>query len=282
METLLERTKTIVSDAVVQAYEKMMEILPEALLAILIVIAGWIVAAIFYRICVKVLAFFAVDKLVAKTPLDKMLKSIGITKSASGILGLLVFWLTILITLIFAADVLSLDKVSDALETVTRYIPQVIAAFLIIVFGMLLAKFLQTLIVQSLSKTEIGYERSIGRAVQTIVLIFVFLAAVEQLGLDLSFITTNVLIVVAAMFLIGGLGIVLGARTVLENALLCQHLKKHLKVGKKVTVGDVKGEIKSFTLAGIVVETSQGDTIVPASHFFTNTYTVSTDDDSKN
>ncbi|MBU0458108.1 hypothetical protein KKF03_01515, partial [Patescibacteria group bacterium] len=226
------------------------------------------------RLCVKVLAFFAVDKLVAKTPLDRMLKGIGITKSASGILGLLIFWLTILLTLIFASEVVHLTQVSNALAVVTGYIPQVIAAFLIIVFGMLLAKFLQTVVVQSLSKTGIGYERSIGRSVQIVVLVFVFLAAIEQLGLNLSFVTTNVLIVVAAILLIVGLSIVLGARTVIENALLCQNIKHQIKVGQKISIGDVSGKVKEFTLAGVVIEMERGDAVVPATMFFKSTYTI--------
>lgn len=275
MNTILERTQGLLSEATTQAYQKMTEILPEALLAILIVVAGWVVASIIYRICVKILAFFAVDKLVAKTPLDRMLKSIGVSKSASEILGLLVFWLAILVTLVFASEILHLDQLSHALEVVTGYIPQVIAAFLIIVFGMLLARFLQTLVMQSLSKTDLGYERSIGRTVQTIVLVFVFLAAAEQLGLSLSFVTTNVLIVVAAVLLIGGLSVVLGARTVLENALLCQHLKRQISVGQTLSIQNLKGTVKSFTLSGVIINTSEGDTVIPATLFFTQTYTIS-------
>ncbi|MFA7682055.1 MAG: hypothetical protein WCX61_03430 [Candidatus Peribacteraceae bacterium] len=274
MENILQRTQTLLSEAAIRAYEKLIEILPEALLAILIVILGWLVASIVYRICVKILNFFAVDKLVAKTPLDHMLKSLGIMKSASEILGLLVFWLTILVTLLFASEMLHLKQVSGALAMVAAYIPQVIAAFLIIVFGMLLARFLQTVIVQSLSKTEIGYERSIGRIVQVIVLVFVFLAAVEQLGLDLSFVTTNVLIVVAAILLIVGISIVVGARTVLENILACQQLKQHLSVGQKVTINGVTGKVQEFTLSSVIVETAEGRTFVPATHFFKHTYTI--------
>jgi len=274
MNTVLERTQGLLSDATTQAYQKMMDILPEAVLAILIVVAGWIVASIIYRICVKILSFFAVDKLVAKTPLDRMLKSVGISKSASEILGLLFFWLAILVTLVFAAEILHLNQVSSALTVVTSYIPQVIAAFLIVVFGMLLAKFLQTVVVQSLAKTQLGYERSIGRAIQVIVLVFVFLAAIEQLGLNLSFVTTNVLIVVGAVLLIVGISVVLGARTVLENALLCQHLKRQLKTGQEVSIGQIKGTVQSFTLSGVILKTPQGNTVVPATHFFTQTYTI--------
>ena len=267
METILDRTNSIIISASNQAYEK--------LLAILIVVAGWVVAAVFLRLCVKLLGFFAVDKLVAKTPLDHMLKGIGIGKSVSEILGILVFWTTILITLIFASEILNLQKVSKALETVTSYIPQVIAAFLIIVFGMLLARFLQTVIVQSLSRTQIGYERSIGRAVQIIVLVFVFLAAIEQLGINLSFITTNVLIIVGAILLVIGLSIVLGARTVLENSLACQHLKRHLKTGSKIKICGTQGAVSAFTFSGVIIDTQEGKTVVPATAFFENIYTIS-------
>ena len=275
MNDILERTQALVSEATARAYEQSLDILPEALLAILVVVAGWIVASLVYALCVRVLAFFAVDKLVAKTPLDRMLKKgMGIQKSASEILALLFFWLTILVTLIFASEILHLKQVSGALAIVTGYIPQVIAAFLIIVFGMLLARFLQTVVVQSISKTDLGYGRSIGRAVSIIVLVFVFLAAAEQLGLNLSFVTTNVLIVVAALLLIVGLSVVLGARTVLENVLACQQLKRQIPRGQNIVIGDVHGKIKGFTSGGVVIEVEGGDSIVPATTFFTKTYTL--------
>jgi len=274
MEAIFERMQRLFNEAWSQAYEKMMAILPQALLAILIVIGGWIIASLIYALCVRVLAFFAIDKLVAKTPLDRMLKGMGVDKSASEILALLFFWLTILVTLVFASEILHLEQLSHALETVTRYIPQVIAAFLIIVFGMLLARFLQTVVTQSFSRTGFGYERSVGKGVQTIVLVFVFLAAVDQLGFDLSFVTTNMLIFIAAILLIVGVSVVLGARAILENAVACQQLKRQISVGQRVAIAEQTGRVKGFLFGGVVLETAQGETVIPATTFFKHTYTI--------
>ena len=274
MEQVIDRTKVLFSDAAAGAYEKMVDILPEALLAILTVRVGWLIASVMYSICVRVMAFFAVDKLMAKTPLDRMLKNIGVNKHASEILGLLVFWMTILVTLVFAAEILNLPQVSSALAVVTAYIPQMIAAFLILIFGMLFAKFLQTIISQSLTQLQLGYEQTIGRVVQGIILIFVVLVAIEQLGLDLSFLTTNVILIVAAFLLILGLSIVVGARTILENVLACQQLQRVLTEGQKVEIGELRGTVRSFTVSGVIIESEKGDTIVPATNFFTQTYTI--------
>ena len=164
-------------------------LLPEALLAILFLFAGWLVAVLVHHIVLWILGFFAIDKLAAKTPLSAFLKNLGIRKTAGEILGLLVFWLIIFFTLVIAADTLHLTQVSYALALIAHFIPQVIAAVLIIIVGMLVAKFLQILTVQALGHVNVAYKKSIGGAVQTVVLIFVFVAALDQIGFELDYVT---------------------------------------------------------------------------------------------
>jgi len=110
--------------------------------------------------------------------------------------------------------------------------------------------------------------------VQVIVLIFVLVAATEQLGLNLSFLTTNVLLVVAAVLLILSLSFVLGARTLLENILACQQLKRQISIDQRISVENVSGRVKSFTIGSVVVATEQGDAVIPAVNFFKHTYTI--------
>lgn len=274
MDTALERIRAVLIEAGTNAHDQLINILPEAVLAITVVVIGWIAASIMYFLIVRLLRFFAVDKLAAKTPLDRMLKSIGIQKGVSDILALLVFWMVILVTLIFASEILHLKQISIALTAVTRYIPQVIGALLIVVFGMLLARFLQMLSVQALSKMELGYEKSVGKVVNVLVLVFVFLAASEQLGFDLSFITTNVLIVLCAVLIVIGFGLVLGSRSLLEGAVAVHQLQRQLKKGDTVEIEGHKGTVKAFTGTGVILEHGQHEIVLPASMFYTHTYTL--------
>lgn len=262
-------------EAAVQSYDKIIALLPEVVLAVIIIVLGGLAASIVYSLTIRVLGFFAVDKLAGKTPLERMLRSIGIHRSVSAIIAWLLFWMTILVTLVFASEILHLEQVSEALAVVLRYIPQVIAALLIIVFGMLLAKFLQTLVTQAVARVQLGHEQSFGKAVHVLVLILVFLVASQQLGFDLSFVTTNVMILLLAVALLAGVAVIVGARSVLENALACRQVRQQVHKGKTLRIGEVEGVVKGFTLTGVIVEHAGKETIVPATFFFHHTYTLS-------
>lgn len=281
MEDIIHRTKQMLSEGIARASEQIVDILPEAVFAVIIVIIGWLGASILTMICKRVLNFFAIDKLVGKTPLDRILKNIGFHKSITEIIAMLVFWMTILFTLVFASEALHLQQISDALAAVTRYIPQVIAALLIIVFGMLLARFLQMLSEQTISRMEIAYDKTIGKVVHIVVMVFVILAAIEQLGLDLSFITTNVVIVLSAVLLVAGIGLVISARAALENMLICQHLKQRLAIGDDVELGEVRGEVAGFSLSEVILTTSTGEVVIPAAQFSKQPYTKHTTNGAK-
>jgi len=272
MNVIFQRFQLMLSDSVVSAYDKVWGILPEILFAILVIFVGWIAAVLVHHIVLWILGFFAVDKLAAKTPLQGMLKSIGIHKSISDILGWLVFWLMILLTLIVASDTLHLQQVSEGLAVITNYIPQVIAALLMIVFGMLLAKFLQMITLQTLNRMDIGYKKFVGKAVQLVVLVFVFVAAIDQLGFNLHYILNGIVTIVSVGLLMLGLGAAFGARTVIDNATSCQQLKRQLSIGDEISVQDVTGTVKEFTMTNIVLDTSNGTKILPASHLLTHTY----------
>jgi len=231
-----------------------------------------VAAVLIHHAVLWVLGFFAIDKLSAKTPLTGMLKSIGIHKSISDILGWLVFWLIILLTLIVASDTLHLQQVSDGLAVITNYIPQVIAALLMIIFGMLLARFLQMLTFQTLSRMDITYKKFAGKTVQMVVLVFVFVAAIDQLGFNLHYILNGIVTIVSVGLLMLGLGAAFGARTVIDNATACQQLKRQLAIGDEISINDVTGTVKEFTLTNIVLDTNDGTKILPASHLLTHTY----------
>jgi len=272
MNAIFQRFQLMLSEVTVSASEKIMALLPEILFAIVVVFAGWIAAVLVHHIVLWILNFFAIDKLAAKTPLGKMLKGAGIHKSISEILGLLMFWFIILLTLIIAADTLHLQPVSEGLSVITSYIPQVIASLLIVIFGMLLAKFLQMLCLQTLSKLDIGYKKYVGKVVQLVVLTFVFIAAIDQLGLNLQYILSGAVTIISVFLLMLGLGAAIGARTVLDNAIACQQVKRQLPLESHVTIKEISGTVKEFTLTNVVLEEGGVITVLPATDFLTHTY----------
>ncbi len=273
MENAWTRFGAILERSWTRAAESMVEIFPQALLALVIVLVGFIIALVARFLLLKLLSLFPIDKLAAKTQLESMLKSVGIRKSVSHIFGSLLFWLIVLFTLVFASEVLRLTQVANALSIVTGYLPKIIAAFLIVVVGMLLAKFLQTVVIQALGSTHIGYERTMGKAVNVIVVIFAVIAALEQLEIDLSLITTNFVILLGVGLFVAGAGLVAGSRPVLENFFAGQNVKSSLLPGDTVKILDHHGKVKSVSGTTVVLDAGGHDVLLPARLFQEHSYT---------
>ncbi len=272
MANLIAQLKSLLFDTWTQTATRFSDIVPEALLAIFIVLFGWLIASLLQMLVLKVLRFFAIDKLAGKTPLERLLKDLGITRGLTDILGLLIFWLAILVTLTVASEVMHLSRVSQALLIVTGYIPQAIAGLLIIVFGLLLARFLQVLTIQALKRADIIGEHIIGKIVYIVVLVFVVFAAVEQLGVQLDFITTNAIILIAATLILIGIAMITASRSLIEGWTLTQYLRHHIHVGDVVEIDGKRGSVVQISSVALVLRIGENNVTIPSKYFIERGY----------
>lgn len=274
MNHVIERFKDLFASVADQAYSGALSILPKAALSVVVIGLGILIAAGLHHLAMYCMRVFAVDKLAGKTPLSRMLKHIGVQKTVSEIVSLLVFWFAVLFTLVFAADILDLHQLSRVLDMITRFIPRVIAALLIVFGGMLLARFITVLIEQPLKRSGITFAAAVSKAVYSITVVFVMLFAVDQLGLDLSFITVNVMIMLAAVIIIIGVGCAVACRAFLENMLACHQLKFMINIGDSITVLDRSGTVIGFTSVAVLIDDNRQTAVIPAGQFLQNSYSI--------
>lgn len=130
------------------------EFLPKFTAALIILVAGWMLAKAMHFAVVRGLKLVNFDVLTDKAGIDKFLKQGGIRKTTTDILGILVYWLIILFTLLGAFNILGLTVVSDLVSRITQFIPNVIVAILILTIGLYFARFI--------SESVIAYGRNVG------------------------------------------------------------------------------------------------------------------------
>ena len=274
--TMKERLQETTSQMLSTSGEQLVEIVPKVLLALFILVVGYIVARVVKKMVLHIFDFFGLDKLACKVKMDRALRSIGIKRSVSGILGFLVFWLIILIALLLMSEALDLGAVSEAIGAIVAYIPHLIAGLLILVIGLLLGRFFRDIVSTSLARTGIAASEVLGVIVQVVIIIFVCLIALRQVGFDVSEITTNVSVILGVILASIGLAVALSVRPVLENIFACRQLRSGLRVGDSIEFDGVKGEVKSFTLTSVVVEDGKKEIIIPARLLFEKSFSRST------
>ena len=99
------------------------------------------------------------------------------------------------------------------------------------------------------------------------------MTGLEQMSVDLSFMTTVLVILLAVT--LGGLSLAfaLGSRDLVANLLARRNLAGY-RIGDVVRIGDAEGAIVEFTRVAVVLETSEGTVRVPASHFLVSEVTL--------
>jgi len=202
-------------DAVVASLQnvwyRLLDGLPTFVGALVVLIVGILVASSLGKLAKKLVEYARVDDLMARTGL---LNQLGTQFKVSVLIGWIVKWFFIITTLLAVVNILNIEQVTSFLEQVLLYIPNVIAAVIILALGLIAGNFFHN-IVERATKASSMSEAAVG-ALSAIakwsIVIFAFMAALVQLGIASGLIQILFTGFVAMLALAGGLAFGLGGR----------------------------------------------------------------------
>ncbi|HAR95824.1 MAG TPA: hypothetical protein DCR97_07670, partial [Deltaproteobacteria bacterium] len=156
---------------------------PDLLGALLIFIAGILLAWLFKTLAVRLFRTINIDKYCDKTNISDLLLKGGIRERPSGLLGRLVLWFIVICFSILSLYSLNLPAVEHLLQKFLFYLPNVFAGLIIVLLGYLAGNFFAraTLI----GAVNAGWRSSglVARAVKASIILFALTMALEQVGI---------------------------------------------------------------------------------------------------
>jgi hypothetical protein len=191
-----------------EAWTRIATFVPKLLGFLVILLVGYIVAKVLARIVDRLLERVGFDRWVERGALKPALERSKF--DASDILAVIVFWTLFLIALQLAFGVFGPNPVSDLLEGLIAYLPNVFVAVVIIVIAAALAKVVRDLLAALLGGVSGG--AWIARAAGFAVLLIGTFAALDQLQIAPSIViglyyAILAIIVGSAIVAVGGGGI---------------------------------------------------------------------------
>jgi len=114
---------------------KILSFIPNLLVALVILIIGWIIARVIRALVERVLRVARFDILTERAGINQALQQGQITTKPSGIVGKLFYWIVVLLALSMAINALGLTVATQLLNELLFYIPNVIAAVFILALG---------------------------------------------------------------------------------------------------------------------------------------------------
>jgi hypothetical protein len=198
---------------------KITAFLPELIGAIIIFVVGWIIARLLRLGVEKLLKLVRFDTATEKTGVNKFLKKGEIVKAPSEIIGTLVYWFIMILVLIASLDALGLPIVSDMLNSIFLYIPNVVAAIIVLVLGFLLGNLLAAVVRTAASNAGLKNAEGLGKISLYAIVVFVAAIALIQLGIGEEIVVSAFGFVFGAAALALALAFGLGGRDVAADYL---------------------------------------------------------------
>lgn len=186
--------------------------LPILIGVLIILIAGWIIAGLLKNFVVKVLKLIQLDTASEKSGLGDVLRRGGIRQTLSELIGVLIYWLIMLLVFMTALNALGMTVAASLLDKVILYIPNVIAAVFILALGIFFSSMLGTVVRTASSNAGITQAKFLGQLTQVVIMIFAVMITLEQLNIASSVLNLAINIILASMGLALAIAFGLGSK----------------------------------------------------------------------
>lgn len=195
-----------------QFWLQLVNFVPRLLAVIVILFFGWIVAKLIRSATKRLLDLMQFDKFAQKSGLEAFMNSGNFNVTLSGIISQVIYWLVILLFVITGATSLGLSEVASLLHKLAAYLPNIIVAILVVIFGTLFARFMNRLVFSWLHSIKFPHALVVSTSVEYGIQILAVFVALEQLGIGMQLIHSLFIIVFGAIFLALALAFGLGGR----------------------------------------------------------------------
>ncbi len=169
------------------------------LLVLIVLLIGWLIARVIKSLITKLLKSIKVDDLSERIELDDLLSKGGIPYTLSELIGIVFYWLTLLITFVMAINAIGLTIANDLLNRVVLYIPNILSGVFILILGMFVATMLKNIVQTAATNAGLSQAKLLAKLVEIVVVIFAGLITFEQLGIAPRLIELIVSIILASL-----------------------------------------------------------------------------------
>ena len=240
---------------------------PKILLGLALLLVSIAVAKVIEKVLRLFFARVRLDNLVQQAGLDKTLQRIGIRQKLDFFIPRLIYYLILCLLAKTLADSLGLVAVSDALGAFFAYLPNLIAAFLLLLLGSALSQFIGTTVRQAAESAGLEFAAALGRLVSGLLFFIVAVLAVSQLKIDTEMLRLVTAVVLAAGALAFGISFGFGARDIVRNLLAGFYARKFLEVGKPVEIAGQQGTLRAITATHAILDRDERAITVANSTF---------------
>ena len=186
--------------------------LPKLLLALVVVLVGWLLAKAARFAVERALRAVNFNVLTERAGTDNFLQQAGMRGDTTTLFGLVGFWVVILAALIIAFNGLGLTYITDLLQRAVLFTPKLLIAMLLVIFGSYCARFVGNAVQNYCNDAQIPDGDVLARLVRYLIMTLVVMIGLSHLEIGGDIVQRTFLIILAGLMLALALAFGLGGK----------------------------------------------------------------------
>jgi hypothetical protein len=239
------------------------DFVPRLLAALLILVIGWLLARLIRSLVIRLIG--QLDVVWQRMVSSKGLVTLQPRHPPTRFIGEILFWLSMLISVVLATEILGLGMFVSWLSEIVRYLPLLVSGLLIVLAGFVVSSLVRDLVTSAMASSGMSQGDAVGRLIQVIILFTAIVIGTDQAGINVSFLSMISAIILAATLGSVALAFGLGARSYVANLIAAHYLRKDLRSGDRIRFGDIQGAIIEVNNSRMILDTDLGRVSIPAS-----------------
>ncbi len=257
----ISKLKSTVVENINSQWSDLIAFLPNLLGALLILLFGLIIAFILKKIGSSLFRKIGIDRVSKNAGVSDVMQDAGLAKRPSILAGKIIFWLVLFVFLVPAANSLGFTELVNLFKGVVGFLPKIITALVIIIFGIMFAQFLRRTIIEKPSTIGSDSAKSLGNLIYGIMVTVIVLVALEQLDIETKLLHNIIMLVVSGVMLALAFSVGLGAKEVAHNLLSGIYAREHFKPGEQIEIDQIKGVIQEVSTLNTIITLSKNETV---------------------
>jgi hypothetical protein len=185
------------------------------ILVLIIFVLGMLISKLIIKNGITgILKSLKFDDLAHSIELDAMLSKGGITLKLSELVGIICYWLSLLVTIVVALNAVGLTVAADLMQKIVLFVPNIIAAVFILIVGMFVSVLLKNIVKVTASNAGIQQANLLSNMCQVVIMVFVIAVALEQLQIGVRIIDLTISIILGSFGLGFALAFGLGCKDI--------------------------------------------------------------------
>ena len=217
----MEDFLNLILDPLAELFSKFKVFLPNFLAMLVILLAGILLAYVIKHSLVRFLTAIKFDSWSDRMGFTKLMRQGDMWGKPSRILGAIVFWLLVIVTLMSSMNALQIPVIDNLVNQFFSYVPRIFSAAIILIVGYVLSGFISRGVLIAAANGGFHYAKLLADAIHTLLVVLILAMVMEQLQIAPSIVLAAFTIIfggiVIALSIAFGVGGIDAARRIIEK-----------------------------------------------------------------